>query len=57
MNNETKNLVDLMLVDAYLDEIAMNIVQIVKVLGPNAVHLRIDQIEEKIVRLVDDKLK
>lgn len=57
MNDDRQNLIDLKLVDVYLDEIAMNIVEIVKVLGPGAVELRINQIEEKIIGLVDSKLK
>lgn len=57
MNDERKNLIDLRLVDVYLDEIAMNIVEIVKILGPGVDEARINQIEEKISRLVENKLK
>ena len=47
---------DLEKIDMYLDEIAMNIVDIVKVLGPGKVGKHIDEIENKIMILVDEKI-
>ncbi len=57
MNNDSENPIVLKLVDVYLDEIAMNIVEVVKVLiKTNDIELKADQIEEKITKLVDEKI-
>ena len=61
MNKDSENPIDLKLVDVYLDEIAMNIVEVVKVLiKTNEIELKADQIadqiEEKITKLVDEKI-
>lgn len=47
---------DLEIVEMHLDEIASNIVDIIKVLGTDVVQTYIDDIEKRISYLTDSKL-